>query len=63
MLLSSFIIIPRRKISGWYCFGVVRPKPFRPSFGPDSYLGTRFSDYIVILQEYELAYEDGSYQV
>ena len=45
---------------------VVRPKPFRPSytlFCPDAYLSYGFSDYIVILQEYVLAYEDGSHQV
>ena len=48
----------------------VRPKPFRPSvrpsitlFWPDAYLSNGFSDVIVILQEYELAYEDGSHKV
>ena len=44
----------------------VRPKPFPPSvrlFCPGAYLGNRFSDCIVILQEYVLAYEDGSHQV
>jgi len=29
---------------------------------PDSYLGNGFSDFIVILQEYVLAYEDSSHQ-
>jgi len=32
-------------------------------FCPDAYLGNGFSDFIVILQEYVLAYEDGSHQV
>jgi len=32
-------------------------------FCPDEYLGNGFSDFIVILQEYVLAYEDGSHQV
>jgi len=40
-------------------------KPFRLSvhvsvtlFCPNAYLGNGFSDFIVILQEYKLAYED-----
>jgi len=44
----------------------IRPKPFPPSvrlFYPDAYLGNGLSDFIVILQEYEHAYENGSHQV
>ena len=37
------------------------PKDFL--FCPDAFLGNGFSDFVVILQEYELAYEDGSNQV
>ena len=57
----------------WRCPSVrslsVRPSvrtSSRPSvmlFYPDGYLGNGFSDFIVILQEYVLAYEDGSHQV
>jgi len=32
-------------------------------FCPDAYLGNGFSDFIVILQEYVLVYEDSSHQV
>jgi len=35
----------------------------RQMFCLDAYLGNEFSDFIVILHEYELAYEDSSYEV
>jgi len=44
----------------------VRLKPLRPSvtlFCPEAYLSNGFSDLIIILQEYELAYEERSHQV
>ena len=55
---------------GGYCSGIVHPS-LRPTsfllsvllFFPDPYLGNGFSDCIVILQEYEHAFEDGSHQV
>ena len=42
----------------WYCFGVVHPSVRSISVRP-----SRFSVFIVILQVYVLAYEDGSHQV
>ena len=44
----------------------VRPKPFRQAvslFCPEAYLSNGFSDCIIILQEYVLAYEEGSHEV
>ena len=52
--LSFNIIIPRRKISGeiLFCLSVYPSVRF---FCPDAYLCSGFLDFIVILQEYELA--------
>ena len=66
--ICYFIYYPPPKDFGGRrsCFGIVRPKPFRPSvrqaFLPGRISGI-FLDFIVILQEYGLAYEDGSHQV
>ena len=68
---KSFYIIPHREISGGgNCFGVVRPfvrslsvLPSVTLFCPDAYLGNGFLDFIVVLHEYVLPYEDGSHQV
>jgi len=64
--LSHWLIIIEIFRRGGYCFDVVSPSEAFPSitlFCPDAYLGNGFSDFIVILQEYVLTYEDGSHQV
>ena len=64
--LKVKFIIPSQKGLDIVLALSVRPKPFPPSvtlFCPDAYLGNGFSDFIVILQEYVLAFEDGSHQV
>jgi len=57
------MIIPAERFRGGIWFAVVCMSEAFPSVCPDAYLGNGFSDFIVILQEYELAYEDGSLQV
>jgi len=51
---------------GGYCFGIVRLPEAFPSIRPSLTLfclGDGFSDFIVILQGYVIAYEDGPHQV
>jgi len=60
-----------QKISGDIVLALsVCPTSFQPPvlpsvtfLCPDTYLGNGFSDFIVILQEYELAFGDGSRHV
>ena len=62
---AESVVSPAKRFGGDVVLALsVRPKPFRPScFSVRTHLGIGFSDFIVVLQEYELAYEDGSHQV